>query len=67
MRDWRTKAQDEILKLCRQSYVQANTRKDGKRYKKHQAYAVPVLAEELVDCLNTEDEERAKAIFLFRL
>jgi hypothetical protein len=61
---WRAKAETIIYKLCAESEKQANTRKDGKRYKKRRPYSVPSLAKDLVKCLGTDDEERAKAIFL---
>ena len=64
MKPWREKANNIIDALCMESYLQANTRKDGKPYKKHRGYSVPLLAEQLVECLDTDDEIRAKTLFL---
>lgn len=61
---WRHKAQRLIAAMCHMSYTKANTRPDGTHYRRHRPYSVPVLAEELLACLNTNDEARAKAIFL---
>ncbi len=60
------KAHRIIGVLCMASYVQANTRKDGGRYKKHRPYSVPEEAEELIDCLNRDDEHTLKSIFMER-
>jgi hypothetical protein len=59
MKPWQEKAHRLIYNLCRTSYIQAN-----KKNKKHIPYSIPELAKELIDCLNTEDEVRAKDIFL---
>jgi hypothetical protein len=60
MKAWQEKAHRLIYNLCKTSYQQANYKKS----KKHIPYSVPELAQELIDCLNTEDEVRAKDIFL---
>lgn len=60
---WRDKANRVIAELCRSSFLRANTRSDGKRYKKHQPYVVPPMADLLVQCLNRDDELTAKVLF----
>lgn len=57
---WEDKAHRLIALLCRASYKQANARPR----KKHRPYSVPETAQELIACLDTRDEKRAKAIFL---
>ncbi len=64
MKTWKDRANQFIHMACKQSYLKANTKKDGSLYKKHHPYAVPEIAEKLISCLNNEDEETAKAIFL---
>ena len=64
MATWRTKAHREIAKAATQAYNEANTKKDGRPYKKRRPYTLPVWADDLVDCLGKDDEERAKAIFV---
>jgi hypothetical protein len=66
-KSWRDKAAEEIGKLCRAEYLRVNTTKAGKRRKKHVSYSVPAIAEELVECLETDNEYRAKQIFLYEL
>ena len=61
---WRDKAHRLIENLCWASYLQANTRKDGRRYKRHHPYTSPALADELVQCLGNDDEVGAKKLFL---
>lgn len=62
---WRDKAQRLIYLSCKKSYEKAQISKDtNKRYKKHVPYIVPEIAENLIECLNKDDEEKAKAIFL---
>ena len=65
--NWRNKAHTEIAKLCKESHRQANTNKSGKPYKRLRPYSVPELARDLIDCLNTDDEHRAKSIFVWKL
>lgn len=62
-RAWREKANRIIGELSLESWRQANVRKDGAVRRKHVPYSVPQLAQVLVECLNKNDEERAKAIF----
>lgn len=62
---WQQKAQTIIAKLSMDAYRQANTRKNGKPYKRHRAYSLPQVAHDLVDCLNTNDEHRAKSIMMW--
>jgi hypothetical protein len=61
---WRIKADRLIFKLSQQSSRQAQRSPRGARYKRHHQYSVPDLARQLVECLNTNDEHRAKALFL---
>lgn len=61
---WRGKAEKIIAELSRQSYEQANRLPSGQLRKKHVPYSTPTMAQDLVECLNTHDEERAKALFL---
>ena len=71
MKTWRDKANNEIASMCMAAYLQANTKKDGSRYKKHRPYAIPELAQQLVDCLGNHDQKageiRAKQIFCWEL
>lgn len=67
MKPWRKKAHREIGKLCLTSYKQSNQKKDGTYQKRHVSYSVPQLAEELIQCLNTNNELRAKQIFVYEL
>lgn len=60
MKPWAEKANRIISKLCLQAYREANPIKR----KKHRPYVVPSLAQELVECLDTDDELRAKRLFL---
>ena len=63
---WRDKAEKEIEAMSMAAYREANfCKRTGKRYKEHRQYAIPILAQELVDCLEKNDEERAKAIFIY--
>ena len=59
MEAWKEKAHRLISIACEQSRKQAR----GKR-KKHVPYSPPEIASNLLDCLNNDDEEKAKAIFL---
>lgn len=61
---WRDKANAIISAECSISYRAANFTKVGKKRKKHVQYTVPPIAQALVDCLQKNDERRAKAIFL---
>ncbi len=62
---WQDKAHRLIYNACSQSYEQAQiSRLTGKRYRSHVPYSVPQFAEDLIDCLNRNDEEKAKALFL---
>ena len=59
MKTWRDKANRLISKLCLEANRAANL-----GHKKHVPYRVPELAKELVDCLEKNDEHRAKSLFL---
>ncbi len=65
MNSWREKANKVIYDLCKQSYLKSNLLPNGSLRKKHVPYSVPEEAIELIDCLNTNDEARAKSMFLF--
>ena len=67
MPEWMKKAHRVIGELCLASFKAANQKSDGSYYKRHRPYTVPSMAEALIECLNTEDEERAKAIFCWEL
>lgn len=58
---WRQKAHRVISDLCSAAY-QEEKRRYPKRKKVR--YSVPYLAQELVECLHKNDEEKAKAIFI---
>jgi hypothetical protein len=64
MKTWHDKADKVIANLCFQSWYETNHNRQGKRYKKHRPYAVPEVAADLVECIGTDNEERAKTIFL---
>ncbi len=64
MLPWRQKAHVIIAKLNLDAWHKANHDKNGKRYKRHRPYTPPEDAQTLVDCLNKNDEERAKALFI---
>lgn len=61
---WRDRAKYFIGIMCEKSWRDANFSKSGKRIKRHVPYTPPALAQELAKCLDDNDEERAKAIFL---
>lgn len=63
--EWKQKAHKVIKSLCQQSYLHKNTNSDGSIKRKHAQYSVPHEALQLIKCLNADDEEKAKAIFLF--
>lgn len=62
---WRTKANRLIAQMCLQAYREANPKpKHARRIPKHIPYRVPQMAQDLVTCLQTNDERTAKAIFI---
>jgi len=65
IKPWAKKAHRLIGILSYHSYRQANPKPkiQGTRCK-HRPYVVPQLAEDLIRCLNTENEVEAKRIFL---
>ena len=63
---WRNKAEKQIQSICRAEYLRVNTTKSGKKRRRHVSYTIPQEALDLLECLNTNDEERAKAIFVWR-
>lgn len=60
---WREKANKLIEKMSFDAYKKANILPSGQKRKKHVPYSIPFHAEQLVECLKDNDEERAKAIF----
>lgn len=62
--NWKDKAHRIIGNLSRQSYLAANRLSNGTMRKRHVPYVIPELAQDLIACLNTNDEHKAKAIFL---
>lgn len=65
IKPWVKKAHRLISIMCEQSYRQANPKpKVPSTRRKHRPYQVPQLADDLVRCLNTDNELEAKRIFL---
>ncbi len=64
MKPWETKAHSIIYSECQREYLKANQLPNGRMRKKHVPYRSTELADTLRDCLNTNDEENAKFIFL---
>jgi hypothetical protein len=64
MKTWQDKAHQIIAQECSAAYRAANQKRDGTWRKKHVPYHVPPIAQALVECLNTDDEVRAKSIFI---
>jgi hypothetical protein len=62
---WHDKANKVILKASMDAWRAVNIKPNGRRYKKHRPYTTPQFVDDLVDCLGTNDEERAKAIMLY--
>lgn len=62
---WQGKAHRIIAALCRVEYERANRLPNGKLRNRHRSYSVPDTAQTLVEALGRNDEETAKAIFLF--
>lgn len=56
---WRKKADRLIAVACRQAWLGA-----GNPSKRHKPYGVPGIAQDLIECLDSNDENRAKEIFL---
>lgn len=59
---WKDRVNKLVSEMCFESWRKENTKKDGSRYVKHRPYRVPQIACLLVDCLNKNDEARAKAL-----
>ena len=64
MKPWEEKAHKLVTRLCHESYLQANTAPSGRLFNVPVRYTVPVIAEELINCLVINDEETAKAVYL---
>jgi hypothetical protein len=60
MTPWRAKCHRIINNLSNEAYKEKNP-VPGKR---HRPYTVPQLAADLVECLNKDDELKAKQLFL---
>ena len=67
MKPWKNKVHRIISKLSMKAYHEANTLKNGRIRKKHKSYTVPQIVDELIECLNNNDEQRAKSIFVWEL
>ena len=63
MNTWRDKAHKLISDAATIAYNQSNTASNGKPYKKHHPYSLPLWVGELIECLGSNDETQAKAIF----
>lgn len=61
---WQDKAHKLIAEMCLQSYRQQNPDRKGKSILQHKPYSVPALAQVLIACLDTDNEEAAKHVFL---
>ena len=65
MEPWKEKAHAVIAALSKKSYEQANRLSNGRLRKRHVPYSIPEQAQQLVKCLGNEDEEGAKALFVY--
>jgi len=63
--NWSDKAHQMIANEATKQYNLANTRKDGKPYKKHHPYTLPEWVHNLVNALGSNDEETCKAIMMY--
>ncbi len=63
MKPWEKKANEVIQTMCRESWYKANHGKNGKRFKKHRPYIIPLDAVLLINALERGDELTAKIIF----
>jgi hypothetical protein len=63
MATWEDKANQIIADMSADAYRAANIMKNGRKRKHHVPYTLPETALALVECLGTNDEERAKHIF----
>lgn len=63
---WWHKAQEVIAEEAFACWQKANTKKNGKRYKKHRPYSLPDWCNALVEACGQRNEARAKAIMLDR-
>lgn len=59
---WIIKAHEIISKLSSQAYYKANF-KNGIQLKKHVPYSIPEEAQELIECIKSNDELKAKQLF----
>lgn len=55
-----------IASDARIAWRKANTRPNGRRYKRHRPYSLPDRAAALVEALGSGDPERVSAIMLYR-
>jgi len=63
---WQTKAHRLIAAMCAHAQQKANRLPNGRMRRKHRPYAVPADAVRLLECLDTNDEIRAKQLFQAR-
>ena len=63
---WQDNVKKVIGEDCKQAYLEAQTDKRGKRYKKRRPYIIPAISLALVDALNKHDEVEAKRLLLIR-
>lgn len=61
---WHDKAHAIIFAECQREFLRENRLPNGRMRQRHKPYCVPELAMELRECLNTENENDAKVIFL---
>lgn len=62
---WQEKVHKVIARAATDAYNKANRNKNGSLKKKHVPYTLPVWVDDLVSCLNKDDEEEAKRIMLY--
>jgi len=64
IKTWQDKAHSIIFAECQREYLRVNRLSNGTMRKKHVPYSSPELADTLRDCINNNNEEMAKSIFL---
>lgn len=60
---WRDRAKQMIAVAAKEAYIAAGNPWPAKHGKKHKQYTLPMWCVELIDCMNRDDEYRAKCIF----
>lgn len=66
MTPWEIKAHAIVARLSLAAWRAANVKRDGTIRKRHVPYTIPDTARDLVEALGRNDEEKIKAIFLYR-